>query len=110
MTNPDTPDTRFTLPPSWVKVRRVLIGGWCVVVEYDPDLEEYGKWFMEKRLVRVGPLAETCFAETLRHELRHATLDISGLSWAEHHENESLVRAFDHILDPAWESIQHLIT
>lgn len=99
----------MTLPPSWITVRRVSIGGWSVVVEYDPELEEYGKWFLDKRVIRVGPLAETCFAETLRHELRHVTLDISGLSWAERHENEALVRAFDHILDPAWESIQNLL-
>lgn len=92
--------------PSWLTVHRVDIGGWAVLVEYDPEQEEFGRWLLEEKIIRIGPRAETCFPETLRHELRHAALDIGGVSYNERMENEAVVRCLDHIFDPAWEKLR----
>lgn len=42
---------------------------------------------------------------TLRHEITHAALHVSGLAFSEKYDEESIVRALDNIFWPAWEKI-----
>ena len=41
--------------------------------------------------------------ETIRHEMIHAALGISGLAYCEAYEEEAIVRCMDEIFFPAWE-------
>lgn len=88
-------------------VRRVEIGGWSIVVEYDPELEDFGQWCYDKWVIKIGPRAAGCFRDSLRHEMRHAAFTIGGVSYNERMEEESIVRCLETIFDPAWEKIEH---
>lgn len=48
-------------------------------------------------------------ARILRHEMLHATLHLSGLSFCSSFDEEPIVRCIDTIFWPAWESISHLL-
>lgn len=43
---------------------------------------------------------------TLRHEMQHAALRISGVAWSEGFEEEAVVRCMDTIFWPAWDRLQ----
>jgi hypothetical protein len=92
-------------PPPFLKVQRVSIGGWSIVVEYDPELEEFGQWLFDEKIIRIGPKAEKCFYETLRHEMKHASLSIGGVAYNEGMEEEAIVRCLDNLFWPAWEQL-----
>jgi Zn-dependent peptidase ImmA (M78 family) len=57
-------------------------------------------------------LNTTCLAkasimrETLRHEMLHAALHVSGVSFLERYEEETVVRAIENIYFPAWDGIK----
>lgn len=43
---------------------------------------------------------------TLRHEMQHAALRLSGVAWSEHFEEEAVIRCLDAIFWPAWDRLQ----
>jgi hypothetical protein len=44
--------------------------------------------------------------ETMRHEVLHASLSMSGVAFAEKFDEESLVRAMENIFFPCWERLE----
>ena len=73
------------------------------------DEGDYGRMIFDERKIVISTI---CLAkaqllrETLRHEILHAALHVSGVSFLERYDEEALVRAMDHIFFPAWELIR----
>ena len=88
--------------------KKVPIGGKVIKVTIDAQMESWGEYHAEKGEIR---LAARCLenikalTETLRHEILHAALDISGLSYIKNFEEEALVRCIDTIFFPAWDTV-----
>jgi len=95
----------ITLAPEWIKIRRVEIAGNPIVVEFDPALNNFGEWHLDTWTIKIGRLAETCFGQTLRHEMVHAALDFGGVAYCERMEIEAVTRCLDHIFFPAWDAL-----
>jgi hypothetical protein len=94
------------MTPSWIKIHRVRVAGVAIAIEFDAGLHEFGTWHRDEQIIKIGPKAEDCFWETLRHEMTHAALDLGGVSFCETMEVEAVVRCLDNLLFPAWEAIQ----
>ena len=92
--------------PPWIKIRRVEVGGMSITIELDEELETFGNWNIDKQVIWVGPKAEMDFWGTLRHEMRHAALEIGGVAYNERMEVEAVVRCLDYLFDPAWDALQ----
>ena len=88
----------------------VYIGGirFVIVVE-KLDGGDYGRMLFDERKILIS---SSCLAkaqtlrETLRHEILHAALHVSGASFLERYEEETVVRAIENIYFPAWDSIK----
>lgn len=73
----------------------------------DLDDECYGYYVHDKKTIVIGKgLSAKVKAETLRHEMIHAALDCSGISFAQGFPDEPVVRAVDTLFLPAWERVQ----
>ena len=88
----------------------VMIGGIrFAIVCQKIDEGDYGRMIFDERKIVISTI---CLAkaqllrETLRHEILHAALHVSGVSFLERYDEEALVRAMDHIFFPAWELIR----
>jgi Zn-dependent peptidase ImmA (M78 family) len=96
-------------PPS-----SVMIGGIKFRIVIAPlDNGDFGRMlFDEKKIL----LNTTCLAkaslmrETLRHEMLHAALHMSGVSFSERYDEENVVRAIEHIFFPAWDKLHAKLT
>lgn len=86
----------------------VSIAGHRIKVEW-ADIPDYGMYMHDdKKIVLRQDLIDdsTAFVETLRHEMLHAALALSGLSFGmDDTREESLVRCIDSIFFPAWEKV-----
>ena len=74
---------------------------------------DYGRMLFDERKIILNT---TCLVkaslvrETLRHEVLHAALHISGVSFSERYDEENVVRAIEHIFFLAWEKIHAKLT
>lgn len=92
--------------------KSVQVGGITVGVRVDPDLEDWGQYRADEKEIVLSTKTiskASSLRETLRHEMLHAAFDISGISHLQRFEEESIVRAVDHIFHPAWEAIRKQI-
>ena len=88
--------------------KKVSIGGKSISVTIDSAMESWGEYHADKGEIRLAARCLTnrkALSETLRHEMLHAALDISGLSYIPAIPEESLVRALDSIFFPAWDAV-----
>ena len=88
--------------------RFVRIGGETFTIRVEP-MDDWGKCQWDKRLITIAPAALANIAvlrSTLFHEMTHAAFMVSGLAWAEKFDEEPIVRALEHLLFGAWESIE----
>jgi hypothetical protein len=90
--------------------RSVSIGGIRFTIKLKKlSDDEFGRVIFDTREIQVNknlkdePLA---IYETIRHEMIHAALDVSGLGFARRFDEEAVVRAIETIFFPAWERIQ----
>jgi len=88
----------------------VMIGGirFAIAVE-KLDGGDYGRMLFDERRILISTqcLAKAqTLRETLRHEILHAALHVSGVSFLERYEEETVVRAIENIYFPAWNSIR----
>lgn len=86
----------------------IQIGGQRIKIKIE-DLENLGEYHSDLRTIKIdSSLAEDggklCF-ETLRHELMHCALDISGVSFCENFEEEAFVRCMDNVFFPAYDKL-----
>jgi len=86
----------------------IFIGGLKFEIVRE-NIHEYGLMrFDERQIVISTSVTETdVFMSTLRHEMMHAALQVAGISHMRRYEEEPIVRAFDNIFFPAWDSINN---
>ena len=84
----------------------IFIGGlrFEIVREH---IHEYGLMrFDEREIVISSTVADVdVYITTLRHEMIHAALAISGISYLKKYEEEPIVRAIENIFFPAWDRL-----
>lgn len=83
----------------------ISIGGldFRIILREMPDC---GQMHFDKREIWISAtLSNQDAMETLRHEMLHAALYISGHTFAEKFEEEPIVRALENIFFPAWQKL-----
>ena len=69
--------------------------------------DPYGYWSLDRRTIVLDlNLTGKQLRETLCHEMIHAALDLSGISFAKGFPDEPTVRAIETLFLPAWERMQ----
>jgi hypothetical protein len=88
----------------------VMIGGIrFAIVCQKIDEGDYGRMIFDERRIVINTIClakASLLRETLRHEILHAALHVSGVSFLERYDEEALVRAIDHIFFPAWDTVK----
>lgn len=88
----------------------VMIGGIRFAIVCQPiDEGDYGRMFFDQRKIVINTIClakASLLRESLRHEILHAALHVSGVSFLERYDEEAIVRAIDHIYHPAWDTIR----
>ena len=87
----------------------VRVGGKRISIVVVKDLEDFGQYDHDKAEIRLASqvLAKASdLRETLRHEIMHAAMHISGISFMEKFEEEAVVRCFEDIFFPCWENLR----
>lgn len=77
------------------------------------DNGDFGRMYFDERKIVISTAClskSSVLRETLRHEILHAALHTSGVSFLERYEEETLVRAMDHIFFPAWNALHNKLT
>lgn len=91
----------------------IHIGGRIITVRIDPKLEAWGEYHADDGEIVLASRTlakQSTLRETLRHEMLHAALDISGLSYLERFEEEAVVRCIENIFHPAWDKVRKQLT
>jgi len=87
----------------------IRVGGKRIRIVVVKDLEDFGQYNHDKAEIllasRVTNKASD-LRETLRHEIMHAAMHISGISFMEKFEEEAVVRCFEELFFPCWESLR----
>lgn len=71
-------------------------------------MDEWGEMRFDDRGIHIYTLAASkakTFTTTLRHEMLHAALHLSGVSYAEKYDEENVVRAIENLFFPAWDKV-----
>lgn len=99
-------DTNFTVPKS------ITLGGQRIRILISDSLEDWGEYDHDRKTIE---LAARClksrklFIETARHELVHAALAVSGVSYSQNYEEECIVRCLDDLFFPALDRLERLV-
>ena len=91
----------------------ITIGGRTIAIRIDPNLEAWGEYHADDAEIVLSSRTltkQSSLRETLRHEMMHAALDITGLSYLERFEEEAVVRCIENIFHPAWEKVRKQLT
>ena len=71
------------------------------------DLSEddcYGMYSHKQKLITIDKtLKGKDLHDTIRHEMLHAALSLSGLGFCENYEEEAIIRCMDEIFWPSWD-------
>ena len=74
--------------------------------------EVFGYWSLDRKTITIHkPLSGKRLKETLRHEMLHACLDLSGVSFTEGgpFPDESVVRALESLFFGPWDRMQAIL-
>jgi len=73
--------------------------------------EVFGYWSLDRKTITIHkPLSGKRLKETLRHEMLHAALDISGISFSSGpFPDETVVRALELLFFPPWDKMQAIL-
>lgn len=85
--------------------KSIRIGGRQVKITIVEDLEEYGNFTEDTLTIQLKKADAETMRVTLRHELMHAALSISGIAYIDRLPEEAIVRCFDNLFFPAWEKL-----
>lgn len=64
------------------------------------DGGDYGRMVFDERKILISTICltkQSLIRETLRHEILHAALHVSGVSFLERYDEEPIVRAIEHV-------------
>lgn len=91
------------MPP--LPLKSITVAGHRVRIKIDPNLNDWAQFDIDEKLISVSLRAmekEEFLNDTLRHELAHAALRLSGVSFAMSNEvEEAVVRCIEQIFLPA---------
>lgn len=94
--------------------KNVMIGGQRFrIVVGTLDNGDYGRMYFDERKIVISTAClakSSVLIDTLRHEVLHAALHISGVSFLERYEEETLVRAIETIFFPSWNALHDKLT
>ena len=88
--------------------RSVSVGGHKLTIKIVPDMEDWGQYEHDNGVILLSSKTTAdpkLLVETLRHEMLHAALSISGVAFAKTMDEESVVRALESIFFPAYERL-----
>ena len=85
--------------------KSIRIGGKQVKINIVEDLEEYGNFTEDTLTIQLKKADAETMRVTLRHELMHAALSISGIAYIDRLPEEAIVRCFDNLFFPAYDSL-----
>ena len=85
--------------------KSIRIGGKQVKITIVDDLEEYGNFTEDTLTIQLKKADAETMRVTLRHELMHAALSISGIAYIDRLPEEAIVRCFDNLFFPAYDSL-----
>lgn len=86
--------------------KSISVGGKRIAIKVNNQIDDYGQYHHDAGCIHIGKAAledEKTTLETIRHELVHAALNISGIAFSKKLEEEVFVRCMDSIFFPAWE-------
>lgn len=86
----------------------ISVGGKRIRIRVIADLEAWGEYHHDKGEILIASRAlakRSTLRETLRHELMHAALSISGVAFSEGFQEEAVIRCFEDIFHPAWDRL-----
>jgi len=91
-----------------LEIKSVTVAGRRLRVKIAADTEDLGAYSHDDATIQLhSDQSATSARETLRHEMLHATLAISGVGYAlPNGVEEALVRALDSIFFPAWDAVE----
>lgn len=86
-----------------------MVGGKRVRITVAELDDCYGRCSFDGTEIQLSPdvaLDRKMARETLRHELLHSAMKISGVSFCERFEEEALVRCIENIYFPTWDKLE----
>ena len=86
-----------------------MVGGIRIAIQIAEVEGSFGEYRHDERKIVIAPATlrkRQDLVSTLRHEILHAALQISGVGFSEKYDEESIVRCFDGIFWPAWERMR----
>jgi hypothetical protein len=86
--------------------KQVTIGGTKIKVVLSDLMDDFGTFNSEKLVIKLRKGTYTEMYETLRHELVHASLFVSGVSFSERYDEEVIVRCLENLFWPCWEKLE----
>jgi len=100
-------NVRANLPKS------VIVGGQRIRIDVSPSLEDWGQYNHDTKAITVSHRVlekSSLLRTTLRHELMHAALSISGVSYCTGFQEEAVVRCLEEVFFPSWERLHAKLT
>ena len=88
--------------------RSVKIGGSSVKISVVRGMEDWGQYDHDERRIRINIRCLDKPGElrsTLRHEIMHAAMAISGVAFMDRFTEECVVRCFDELFFPVWDKL-----
>ena len=93
--------------------KQVSIGGKWISVRLVADMESWGEYHHDLKQIWISSKClskSSLIRETMRHEMLHAALSISGVGFMETYSEEAVVRCMDEIFFPAFDKFLKQIT
>jgi hypothetical protein len=85
--------------------KSISMAGHEIAVVIDETIGDYGQFSLDDMRITLAPGTPESMAQTLRHEMVHAALALSGIAYIERLPEEAIVRALDTIFWPCYQSL-----
>lgn len=91
----------------------MIVGGQRIRIDVSTAIEEWGHYDHDRKVITLSYRAldkASTLRTTLRHELMHAALSISGVSYCTGFQEEAVVRCMEDIFFNAWDKLHAKLT
>jgi hypothetical protein len=89
----------------------VTVGGIRFQIVYQPiEDDDHGRMLFDERKILINTFCldkASLLRETLRHEMLHAALHVSGVAFMEYYDEEAIVRAIENIFFTSWSNLEY---
>jgi len=86
--------------------KSVAICGKTIRFVYEEGMDDFGTYLHDESTIKLAGRVKQnrkLLKDTIRHEMMHAVLWITGVAFLERFEEETLVRCMDEVFFPVWE-------